>query len=175
MPNWFKTTFFTESGTSGTVQAAIEISPIANSVYKHNFPATKLLNSNIEGLTIEFINSLNVDTILMSPPCQPFTRNGKKCDVKDARTDSFQHVLSLLPNLHIDNILVENVKGFETSEMRNLLINALKDNGYIYQEFLLTPAQFGVPNSRLRYYCLAMKSNQSFPFEIQDTLVYTLY
>jgi tRNA (cytosine38-C5)-methyltransferase len=35
--------------------------------------------------------------ILMSPPCQPFTRVGKKRDNEDIRTKSFLHLLDLLP------------------------------------------------------------------------------
>lgn len=58
-------------------------------------------------------------------------------------------------------LLVENVKGFEDSMTREKYITFLKKNNYLYQEFLLTPLQFGMPNSRLRYYCLA----KHFPTE----------
>ncbi|CAG9764504.1 unnamed protein product [Ceutorhynchus assimilis] len=157
-----------ESGVPGTVKAAIEINPTANSIYKHNFPETKLLNLNIQGLTADLVNKLNVDTILMSPPCQPFTRNGKQQDLKDARTDSFQHILTLLPHLSLKQILIENVKGFEGSKMRDLLVQTLKDNSFCYQEFVLSPSQFGVPNSRSRYYCIAKKGK--FNFDTQKLL-----
>lgn len=127
---------------------------------------------NIEGLSANTINKFDVDTILMSPPCQPFTRNGKQSDIKDSRTDSFQHILNLLPDLkNIRNILIENVKGFEKSEMRNILIKALKENSFIYQEFILSPTQFGISNSRHRYYCVAKKTPDSFPFEVQEAVV----
>lgn len=127
---------------------------------------------NIEGLSANTINQFNVDTILMSPPCQPFTRNGKQSDIKDSRTDSFQHILNLLPDLkNIRNILIENVKGFEKSEMRNILIKTLKENSFIYQEFILSPSQFGISNSRHRYYCVAKKTLGSFPFEVREAVV----
>jgi len=35
------------------------------------------------------------------------------------------------------------------------LVNTLQRLGYVIAEFLLSPVQFGVPNSRLRYYLLA--------------------
>ncbi|CAH2010754.1 unnamed protein product [Acanthoscelides obtectus] len=157
-----------ESGVDGRIIAALEINTIAIEIYKHNFPEANLLNANIEGLTAEFVNKLNVNTILMSPPCQPFTRNGLQNDVNDKRTASFLHVLSLLKDLDIRNILIENVKGFETSTMRNILVDTLNENGYTFQEFLLTPQQFGIPNSRLRYYCLAKKLPEQFSFKITD-------
>ncbi|VEN60103.1 unnamed protein product [Callosobruchus maculatus] len=104
----------------------------------------------------------------MSPPCQPFTRNGLQNDINDKRTASFLHVLSLLKDLDIKNILIENVKGFETSKMRDILVTTLSESGYTFQEFLLSPQQFGIPNSRLRYYCLAKKLPERFSFQITD-------
>jgi site-specific DNA-cytosine methylase len=35
----------------------------------------------------------------------------------------------------------------------------LKDNGYKINQFLLSPNQFGIPNSRLRYYLIATNKN----------------
>ncbi|KAJ8936574.1 hypothetical protein NQ314_012270 [Rhamnusium bicolor] len=159
-----------ESGVEGKVIVSIEINNVANEIYKHNFPNTRLLNLNIEGLSPKFINDLHVDTILMSPPCQPFTRNGLKNDTKDPRTASFLHVLKLLPDLNITRILIENVKGFELSEMRNILVQTLKDCKFVYQEFLLSPHQIGIPNSRCRYYCLAKKIPAAFSFHTGELM-----
>lgn len=52
-------------------------------------------------------------------------------------------------------ILLENVKGFETSCARAEVLQVLCAKGYFVKEFLLCPSQLGVPNSRLRYYLLA--------------------
>lgn len=128
------------------------------------------MNRNIQSLTPKFINGLGVDTILMSPPCQPFTRNGKKQDVADLRTCSFTYLLKILPELEVTFILIENVKGFEVSQMRNNLIDVFEKTNFNYQEFILTPTQLGVPNTRHRYYCLAKKSPHVFPFS-KKTLV----
>lgn len=151
-----------ESGCPGQVLLSVDINTTANKVYKHNFPETNLINKNIQSLTSNFLNSFQADTILMSPPCQPFTRNGLQNDVNDPRTESFLYILSIIPDLNIENILIENVKGFETSIMRDKLIECLQKQDYNYQEFLLNPVDFGIPNSRLRYYCLAKKSKFRF-------------
>ncbi|XP_044272616.1 tRNA (cytosine(38)-C(5))-methyltransferase [Tribolium madens] len=153
------------SGVEGKIKAAVDINPTANSVYKHNFPEITLLSRNVQSLTPKFINKLSVDTILMSPPCQPFTRNGLQEDINDERTKSFIYILSILPELNVTRILIENVKGFEQSKMRDLLIGTLEKCGFLYQEFILTPTQFGVPNTRHRYYCIAKKPPSSFNFE----------
>lgn len=161
-----------ESGIHGEVVASVDINQTANSVYAQNFKNTLLLNRNIQSLTSKYINSLNIDTILMSPPCQPFTRNGLQLDVNDARVFSFMHIISILPELNVNNILMENVKGFETSNMRDVFINKLNECHFQYQEFLLSPTQFGIPNSRCRYYCLTKKLPHKFRFECGPLMEY---
>lgn len=59
-------------------------------------------------------------------------------------------------------LMLENVKGFETSNAHQLLISTLRDCKYHIREFLLSPDQFGVPNSRLRYYLLAKQEPEKF-------------
>ncbi|KAF5306237.1 hypothetical protein FQA39_LY08935 [Lamprigera yunnana] len=164
-----------ESGVEGDIVLSVDINQIANQVYSHNFSNTFLLNRNIESLTADYIRGLHIDTILMSPPCQPFTRNGLKQDIDDPRTDSFIHILKILPDLHVENILMENVKGFERSEMRNLFIEQLENCNFVYQEFLLSPTQFGIPNTRWRYYCVAKQRPRGFNFQTGPLLENWIY
>ncbi|XP_076045302.1 tRNA (cytosine(38)-C(5))-methyltransferase isoform X2 [Oratosquilla oratoria] len=154
-----------ESGLLYEIVGSYEINPSALEVYKHNF-TTSVKPSNILGLTVDTFIKLRPDLIMMSPPCQPFTRQGLKQDVNDTRTSSFLHVLELLKESPVlpHMILLENVAGFEVSQARGQLVEVLKDRGFAYQEFLLSPAQFGVPNSRLRYYLLAKRKSTPFPF-----------
>ncbi|KAK0082248.1 hypothetical protein PV325_010786 [Microctonus aethiopoides] len=152
-----------ESGVDGIVIAAIEISTIANDVYKHNFPSAKLLNRNIESLTVKEIENMNVDAIFMSPPCQPFTKNGLQKDADDARTISFFHILELIPQLtNLNYILLENVEPFARSASREALISCLEKSKFNYKECLLSPCDFGVPNNRLRYFLIAKKNTMPF-------------
>lgn len=167
--------FLIESNLSYEVKASIDINTVANTVYKHNFPATLLLNRNIECLTANFIDELDVDTILMSPPCQPFTRNGLKGDIDDNRSNAFKCILNLLPQLkNIDKILMENVKGFESSIMREKFVETLRKSGFCYKEFILSPVQFGIANSRLRYYCLATKNSCRFKLKDSEEIITNL-
>ncbi|XP_045443795.1 tRNA (cytosine(38)-C(5))-methyltransferase isoform X5 [Pipistrellus kuhlii] len=106
-----------ESGIPAHVVAAIDVNDVANEVYKYNFPQTQLLAKTIEGITLEEFDRLSFNMILMSPPCQPFTRIGLQGDVTDPRTNSFLYILNILPRLQAlpKYILLENVKGFEVS------------------------------------------------------------
>ncbi|XP_023281856.1 tRNA (cytosine(38)-C(5))-methyltransferase isoform X8 [Seriola lalandi dorsalis] len=154
-----------ESGIPGHVVAAIDINTTANQIYRHNFPDTPLWNKTIEGIALDDFNKLSFDMILMSPPCQPFTRIGLQGDISDPRTKSFLYVLDLLPRFSSPQlhrlprfILLENVKGFESSAARELLVKTLTGCGYSFQEFMVSPTSVGIPNSRLRYFLIAKMS-----------------
>ncbi|CAJ0965088.1 unnamed protein product [Ranitomeya imitator] len=218
----------TEGGVSAEVVAAVDVNTTANQVYKHNFPNTPLWPKSIEGISLEELDSLAFDMILMSPPCQPFTRiRGTLCpsligrgnlydiivamatimtstsilcpslnqkqypvsflslrllfpiriglqgDVSDPRAKSFLYILEILPRLQKPPryILLENVKGFETSEARDALIRTLESCGYIYQEFLLSPPRLGIPNSRLRYFLIAKLQGEQFAFQTTNRIL----
>ncbi|XP_061821689.1 tRNA (cytosine(38)-C(5))-methyltransferase isoform X4 [Nerophis lumbriciformis] len=149
-----------QAGISAQVVAAIDINTTANQIYKHNFPDTPLWNKTIEGIPLDDFNKLCFEVILMSPPCQPFTRLGLYRDVTDPRTKSFLYILQLLPRLHQlpRFILLENVKGFENSSARQHLVEVLSKCGYTYKEVMVSPTSVGIPNSRLRYFLMAKLS-----------------
>jgi tRNA (cytosine38-C5)-methyltransferase len=56
----------------------------------------------------------------------------------------------------------------KASSTRHLVISNLKLFGYNTFECLLTPLQFDIPNSRLRYYLLAKVAPLAFPCPMQD-------
>ncbi|XP_029935725.1 tRNA (cytosine(38)-C(5))-methyltransferase [Myripristis murdjan] len=162
-----------ESGVPAQVVAAVDVNTITNQIYSHNFPDTPLWSKTIEGLTLDDFNKLAFDMILMSPPCQPFTRIGLQGDISDPRTKSFLYILDLLPRLskmpHF--ILLENVKGFETSSARECLVKTLRECGYTFQEMLISPTCVGLPNSRLRYFLIAKASPGNFSFQTHSEIL----
>nr|XP_051676577.1 tRNA (cytosine(38)-C(5))-methyltransferase isoform X2 [Oryctolagus cuniculus] len=156
-----------ESCVPAQVVAAIDVNTVANEVYEYNFPHTLLLAKTIEGITLEEFDKLSFNMILMSPPCQPFTRIGLQGDMTDPRTNSFLYILDILPRLQKlpKYILLENVKGFEVSSTRDLLIQTMENCGFQYQEFLLSPTSLGIPNARLRYFLVAKRQSEPLPFQ----------
>lgn len=60
-------------------------------------------------------------------------------------------------------LLLENVVGFENSATRQALSEVLIESGYHFQEFILSPTNFGTPYSRPRYFGLARR--QQFAME----------
>ncbi|KAI8972481.1 S-adenosyl-L-methionine-dependent methyltransferase [Pilobolus umbonatus] len=109
----------------------------------------------------------------MSPPCQPYTRVGLQQGSLDARAKSFLHLLDVLGEMKNKPkyILLENVKGFELSDSKEMLVDKLRHCDYTYQEFLLTPLQLGIPNSRMRYYMLAKLRPLSFAEPVTGNII----
>ncbi|XP_064483846.1 tRNA (cytosine(38)-C(5))-methyltransferase-like [Ornithodoros turicata] len=145
------------------VVAAVDVNTTANVVYKFNFPETVLLQRNVQSFKQRELDSLRIDVLTMSPPCQPFTRQGLQRDAQDPRSSSFLNLIQVLPTLaHPPRyILLENVKGFETSSTCAAYLDFLTQHGFHFHRYLLSPTQFGVPNSRLRFYCLAKRGRFS--------------
>ena len=146
------------------VCSAYDVNPNANAVYEHNYPNLKVSTRSIVNISTKEIDALKADMWVMSPPCQPFTRNNEtqNRDSQDSRSDALIHLIHILQEIKRPPmyIALENVVGFEASECCNLLLNALETMGYQYHEYQLTPTQFGIPNERPRYYLIASHVNK---------------
>ena len=91
-----------QSGASFRVVGAFDINTIANDVYTFN-DTERLQPSprNIETISVKYIESLQANMWVLSPPCQPFTRNNQTDhrDEKDPRSRSFKHLMTVLEKL----------------------------------------------------------------------------
>jgi tRNA (cytosine38-C5)-methyltransferase len=135
---------------------SMDINTTANQVHVHNFPKDTVLERNLNALHPRSMEGL--DMVMMSPPCQPFTRLGLKRDVSDNRSNSFVHIMEQVLPKTVDKpkgLLVENVKGFEESEARDIMVKTLTKTGYKFKEYLISPQDLNISNSRLRYYLIA--------------------
>jgi tRNA (cytosine38-C5)-methyltransferase len=139
------------------VVAAFDVNPNANSVYAANFPATKIVRSDVKRATAKQLAKHGADAWLMSPPCQPFSRNGKGGDVRDPRCAGFVNLIHVLDQMQSPPryFFMENVEGFETSECCLLLRAMLARRGYVDEAYVLSPHSFGIPNLRDRAFFLA--------------------
>ncbi|KAJ2350397.1 hypothetical protein GGH91_000169 [Coemansia sp. RSA 2671] len=131
---------------------------LANTVYEHNF-GYRPSNKSIDYLELHDIDRHKANCWLLSPPCQPYTRGGKYLDDQDNRARGLIHLLQLLPRVKCtpDYVLLENVMNFENSRSRSLLVSTLGHLGFVVSEFLFSPTQIGIPNSRLRYFLVARR------------------
>ncbi|OAY27355.1 tRNA (cytosine(38)-C(5))-methyltransferase 2 isoform X1 [Manihot esculenta] len=165
-----------KSGVKAEVVEAFDINNVANDVYEHNF-GHRPYQGNIQSLTAADLDSYGADAWLLSPPCQPYTRQGLQKQSGDARASSFLKILELIPQTKQPPkmLFVENVVGFETSDTRTKMVEILANSEFFTQEFILSPLQFAVPYSRPRYFCMAKRKPLSFQFKVfNNQLLYSL-
>lgn len=142
------------------IVAAVDVSPLANTVYRCNFPDTPMRPCDVARLPRDFFDAAAADLWLLAPPCQPYTRNGAGRDAHDPRSGGLLHLIdAVLPAMRAPPslLLLENVCGFAESDTRRRLIARLHELRYDVREQLLSPVHFGVPNSRMRYFLLARR------------------
>ncbi|KAL1940625.1 hypothetical protein VTO73DRAFT_8060 [Trametes versicolor] len=158
-----------QSAARGNVVRAYDWDQAACRVYAANYGPKAVQKVDISSLEATDFAQLDADLWLLSPSCQPYTvLNPLAKGAEDPRAKSFIRLMeTVLPELvrlqkHPQKLLIENVAGFESSSTRERLVANLRALGYTTLELLLTPLQFGIPNSRLRYYLLAKLSPSEF-------------
>ncbi len=178
--------------------AALDHSDLCVKVFSHNFekPETKTeaaqtsnpkqrkkkerqKSYSIERMPLRQLEEWSADVWVMSPPCQPHTRqhnekNEPRKDLEDPRSKSFLKICqwlegetseddsstknnnrlsdAALPSL----IFLENVVGFELSHSFLKWCSALESRGYRVGNFHVSPTQVGIPNDRPRFYSVAL-------------------
>ncbi|PKA46095.1 tRNA (cytosine38-C5)-methyltransferase [Apostasia shenzhenica] len=159
----------------GEVIEAFDINDRANDVYEHNF-GHRPFQGNIQILSAADLDKYKAHAWLLSPPCQPYTRQGLQKDSADARAFSFIKILELIPTMqHPPLILfVENVVGFEISDTHKQMLGIFAKISFVTQEYILSPVQFGIPYSRPRYFCLAKRKPLCFKISsLNNQLLHT--
>jgi site-specific DNA-cytosine methylase len=137
-----------------TVSAALDVNTVALGVYRQNFahPASACA---IESLRADDPRLRGADVWWLSPPCQPYTRRGKRRDVDDPRSRSFLHLLELIDRLRPPALALENVPEMRGSQGHARLRQVLDRAGYEVAELLCCSTELGFPNRRRRFYVLA--------------------
>lgn len=157
-----------ESGdVSIQVLAAFDINPAANQVYEANYNL-KPVHRSLEHISCRELQKYRAKIWMMSPPCQPFTRNNDTAtrDKVDPRSASFLHLQQILQEMESppDLLFLENVVGFEVSDCCQDFLQVLSSRNFIITQFHLTPLQYGIPNDRPRYYCIARRQPNGVGF-----------
>lgn len=103
-----------------------------------------------------------IDLIAGGPPCQGFSTNGRR-DPDDPRSKMVDAYIKVVELVKPKLVLLENVRGFKSmphksggtySEAVELL---LSDAGYDIWSTVLMASDWGVPQSRPRYFCIAAR------------------
>ncbi|WP_193015726.1 DNA cytosine methyltransferase [Proteus sp. FME41] len=126
-----------------------------------------------------------VDLIAGGPPCQGFSLAGRR-NVKDPRNMLFNEYLKMVKIIEPKYVLLENVRGFNSSfkpshgekarQPYSMIVKKkLQKLGYIVYFDFVCSAKFGVPQNRTRFIMIGIKKNKinkemNNPFELLANL-----
>ncbi len=161
-------------GDAADVTAAVDVNRLALGVYGYNFPHRRV-PALVESIAVDRLRPWGADLWWMSPPCQPFTRRGRRRDVDDPRAETLLALLRLVAEVRPRYVAFENVPGFSGSRGHRRLLETLDRAGYrSFRECLLCPTELGVPNRRRRYYLVAARGRlEPFPRQRRRVTVAT--
>jgi site-specific DNA-cytosine methylase len=84
---------------------------------------------------------------------------GRRDDLKDPRAKSLIRLMQLFNEKQPEIIVLENVRGFQQSEAKKLVVETLNKNDYQMFEMLMCSTDFGVPMRRPRYFLTGFHSS----------------
>lgn len=164
------------AGFEGVI--GVEAHSDAFSTYRHNLIDTGLVGAewpewlplgptNVLDLTGRYSPGLaslagKIDLIAGGPPCQGFSTNGRR-DPDDPRSRMVETYLNIVEIVRPKAVLLENVRGFLSMQHASGGTYAtatearLKALGYDCWSDTLFAADWGVPQRRPRYICVAVQ------------------
>lgn len=143
---------------------AIDISHAATRTYSVNFPYTIVIEDdirNINGHEILKMVGEDIDIVIGSPPCEPFTaanplrmKDPLERLYNDDRGNLTLEFIRLIGEIKPKIFIMENVPGIiETSSLREALLNEFRRVGYDKIFFNILHAEhYGNPSRRVRVF-----------------------
>ena len=116
----------------------------------------------------EYPDASRIGIVIGGPPCQPFSRIGSQRGIEDAR-DGFPIFIDAIRRIQPKVFLFENVQNIlgRHKWYLDLIVQELKNLGYIVEYRILNAVNFGVPQNRERLITVGYKSSFQFPKEDQ--------
>ena len=137
----------------GECVLAAEIDKFAIEVYKENYNIDS--ENNITKISKKDIPTY--DVLCAGFPCQTFSKAGSQQGFDDIRGTIFFDIIRILEETKPKYVLLENVRNLashDNGNTWNVIRKKLIEIGYLVPEkpFILSPINFGVPQSRERVF-----------------------
>lgn len=137
-----------------TCVLASDIDTKAQTTYEANY--SNRPTGDVREIPLESIPAFSL--LCAGFPCQAFSAAGKKNAFDDPRGTLFFDILKIVDHSKPDTILLENVANLVTINEGSVfatILDALTTRGYSVSHHVLSPHQFGIPQSRDRVYIVA--------------------
>ncbi len=152
------------------IQLAIDNNLYAGKTYKKNHPETNFIFDDIKN--VNPLNHININPFILfgGPPCQGFSlSNTRTRNDENEKNKLFKEFLRFLDVLRPIWFVFENVEGFELFNKGNtvkLVANEFKNLGYNISFKTLSASDFGVPQTRKRFFMIGNIQNVDFQFPV---------
>ena len=141
-----------------------DIDSFAQQTYNANFH--EIPSGDITKIAAKDIPHFNILTAGF--PCQPFSYAGEKKGFEDTtRGTLFFDICRILEYHKPEMVFLENVKGLvshKNGTTLDIILTNLKKLGYFPHWKILSSLDFGLPQKRERWYCVAFRKNVPFDF-----------
>jgi DNA (cytosine-5)-methyltransferase 1 len=153
--------------------AAIDIDPALQSAYRLNFPRARAIQASVADIDRsawrQFIGKTRPDGLIGGPPCQGFSRIGKR-QKDDPRNDLIHHFFKHVETLRPKFFVMESVEGLLDEDRVVILRNALEGLAHQYQllaPFAVNAAHFGAATRRHRVVVIGYDPNDVDPISVE--------
>ena len=151
--------------------AANEINEDIATAYALNHPEVKVMNTDINSLTKEYLQSIigdtQIDLIVGGPPCQSYSTLGKR--QMDDRANLFLQYKRLLSMVQPKAFVFENVVGIISMDRGRLfqhIQQEFEELGYVLKYKVLNAVDYGVPQQRERVILVGFKKENPFNYPL---------
>ena len=120
------------------------------------------------------------DVLCAGFPCQPFSIAGKRMGFNDSRGTLFFEVARIIKYSKPKIAFLENVSGIvshDSGRTIKVITNTLEELGYVVNTKIMNAKDYGIPQNRNRWYCVAIRKDickEEFEFPTKCDLKYTL-
>lgn len=142
------------------IPLAIEINPVEQKTYMSNHSDLEKMYGDIYDFNPSYKDVDFINFMLATPPCQDFSTMNIKRNSCSLKAEIMYKTLELIDFIRPTHFIIENVRGFQTSKDKTgnlyleIMIKKLKQNHYHIWHGLLNAFNYGVPQSRQRYFII---------------------
>jgi len=154
--------------------AAVDIDSTIQSGYRKNYPHTKAIEGNVAEITIndwrQLIGSVRPDGIIGGPPCQGFSRIGKR-QKDDPRNNLVHHFYRHVKELDPKFFIMENVQGILDEDNIDTLMRGIDQvvgRFEILGPFVINAADYGAATNRYRVLVIGYNPLEMSPLSIEQ-------
>ena len=141
---------------------ANDIDKYACMTYRHNFPATEVVEADIRSVDKSMIPDF--DILIAGFPCQPFSVCGKQKGFADERGNVFFEIGKTIDAKQPQIVFLENVANLtehDHGKTFNVIHNELAWRGYYIRYTVADACEYGIPQHRTRSYIVAFRDKQA--------------